>query len=347
MQSKDTMRVAMYYNNSDIRVEEMPVPQIGPGELLVKVLASGICGSDVMEWYRIKKAPLVLGHEIAGEIVDIGEGVSHFKVGDRVTVAHHVPCNTCHYCLNSRYSVCETLRTTNFYPGGLSEYIRVPQINVDRGTFLLPEEVSFEEGTFVEPLACTLRGQRAANLQPGQSVLVIGSGISGLLHIQLARALGAGRIMAVDITDYRLEAAKMAGADALFHASEDVPARIREFNNYRLADFVIVCTGAVSAIKQAFHSVERGGTILLFAPTEPDVSIPINVWNLWRNCNSIVMSYAGPPADTLISIELLRAGRVKVQDLITHRLPLAETPLGFKLVAEARESIKVIIEPHR
>lgn len=340
------MRVAMYYNNRDVRIEEMQSPHIGTGELLVKVRASGICGSDVMEWYRIKKAPLVLGHEIAGEIVAIGEGVICFKVGDRVTIAHHVPCNTCYYCLNGHYSVCDTLRTTNFFPGGFSEYLRIPQINVDRGTFILPDEVSFEEGTFAEPLACTLLGQKRANFRPGQSLLVIGSGISGLLHIQLARALGAGRIYAVDINDYRLKMAKQCGADIAMNAKEDVPASIRKSNNGRLADLVIVCTGATPAIQQAFNSVDRGGTILFFAPTEPNAITPMNLWDLWRNGNSIVTSYAGPPNDTAISIELIRAGRVRVRDLITHRLPLAETALGFKLVAEAKESVKVIIEPH-
>ncbi|MBW7897933.1 Sorbitol dehydrogenase [Candidatus Brocadiaceae bacterium B188] len=340
------MRVAMYYNNRDVRIEEMQSPHIGTGELLVKVRASGICGSDVMEWYRIKKAPLVLGHEIAGEIVAIGEGVKCFKVGDRVTVAHHVPCNTCHYCLNGHYSVCDTLRTTNFFPGGFSEYLRIPQINVDRGTFILPDEVSFEEGTFAEPLACTLLGQKRANFRPGQSLLVIGSGISGLLHIQLARALGAGRIYAVDINDYRLKIAKQCGADIAMYAKEDVPASIRKFNNGRLADLVIVCTGAAPAIQQAFNSVDRGGTILFFAPTEPNAITPMNLWDLWRNGNSVVTSYAGPPNDTATSIELIRSGRVRVRDLITHRLPLAETALGFKLVAEAKESVKVIIEPH-
>lgn len=341
------MRVAKYYNNRDVRVEEMQTPPIGSGELLVKVIASGICGSDVMEWYRIKKAPLVLGHEIAGEVVAVGEGVKRYKMGDRVTVAHHVPCNTCYYCLNGNYSVCETLRTTNFYPGGFSEYTRVPQINVDRGTFILPNEVSFEEGTFVEPLACTLLGQRKANLRPGQSVLVIGSGISGLLHIKLARALGAGRVFATDITGYRLKMAKQCGADDAINAGEDVPARLQKVNDGRLADLVIVCTGAAPAIAQAFNSVDRSGTILFFAPTEPQATTPMNLWDLWRNCNSIVTSYAGPPDDMAASIELIRAGRVNVRDLITHRLGLSDTALGFKLVTEAKESVKVIIEPHK
>ena len=173
------MRVAMYYNNKDIRIEERPKPKIGPGEILVKILASGICGSDVMEWYRIKKAPIVLGHEIAGEIVETGQGVEKYKVGDRVFVSHHIPCNTCRYCLNGFHTVCETLHTTNFDPGGFAEYVRAPQLNVDRGTFVLPDEVSLEEGTFVEPLGCIIRGQRVAGLRPGMTVLILGSGISG------------------------------------------------------------------------------------------------------------------------------------------------------------------------
>ena len=137
------MQVAMYYSNKDIRIEEMPRPKIGPEEILVKVMACGICGSDVMEWYRIRKAPRVLGHEMTGEIVEVGKNVKNFKVGDRVFVSHHVPCNTCRYCLSGNHTACETLHTTSFDPGGFSEYVRVPPINVDRGTFLLPEEISF------------------------------------------------------------------------------------------------------------------------------------------------------------------------------------------------------------
>jgi L-iditol 2-dehydrogenase len=261
------MRVAMYYDNRDVRLEEMPTPQIGPGELLVKVMASGICGSDVMEWYRIKKAPLVLGHEIAGEIVKVGEGVERYQVGDRVFVSHHIPCNTCRYCLNGQHTVCETLHTTNYDPGGFAEYLRVPRLNVDRGVFLLPDEVSYEEGAFIEPLACVVRGQRVARLQPGQTVLVLGSGISGLLHLALACALGAGRIVATDINEYRLKAAQRLGAEVVIHAEEDVPARLRQANEGRLADLVIVCTGAFPAFLQALQSVDRGGTVLFFAPT--------------------------------------------------------------------------------
>jgi L-iditol 2-dehydrogenase len=340
------MRVAVYYNNRDVRLEELPRPQIGPGEILVKVISSGICGSDVLEWYRIRKAPLVLGHEIAGEIVEVGEGVDRYGIGDRVFVSHHVPCNTCHYCLSGNHTACETLHTTNYDPGGFSEYIRIPGINVDRGVFILPDEMSFEDGVFIEPLACVIRGQREAHLRPGQSVLILGSGISGLLHLMLARAMGAGRIITTDISDYRLEAAQRFGADATIHAGDDVPARVSEING-RPADLVIVCTGALSAFNQALQSVDRGGTVLCFATTLPGVELSVPINDFWRNGIKLLPSYANSPYDAAVAIELIRSGRVKVRDMITHRLGLEETGLGFQLVAEAKESIKVVIEPYR
>jgi L-iditol 2-dehydrogenase len=337
----------MYYNNQDVRLEEMPAPRIGPGELLVKVLASGICGSDVMEWYRIKKAPLVLGHEITGEIADVGEGVDCYHVGDRVFVSHHVPCNTCRYCLHGLHTVCETLHTTNYDPGGFAEYLRVPPLNVDRGVFLLPDEISFDDGTFIEPLACVVRGQRLARLLPGQTVLVLGSGISGLLHVAMARASGAGRIVATDVSDYRLHAAQRLGADCVIHAEADVPARLRQDNDNRLADLVIVCTGAFPAFSQALQSVERGGTVLFFAPTGPGMELPVPVNEFWRKGITLMPSYGGGPLDICVAIDLIRARRVPVHEMITHRLGLAETGLGFRLVAEGGESIKVIVEPQR
>ncbi len=342
------MRVAMYYNNSDVRLEEMPVPEIGPGELLLKVEASGLCGSDVMEWYRIQRAPMVLGHEVSGEVVQVGAGVEQYKEGDRLVVTHHVPCNACHWCLSGRHTDCDTLHTTSFDPGGFAEYLRIPQINVNRGVFPIPDHVGYDEASITEPLACVYRGQRRANLQPGQNVLVLGSGLAGLIHINLARALGAGRIIATDMVDYRLDAARKLGADVTFSAMEDVPARLREANNGRLADLVIVCTGALPALQQALASVERGGTVLFFAPTAPGVSLPVPINDVFfRNDVTLTTTYAGAPADLATAMDMIASGRVQVGEMISHRLGLAEAGLGFKLTADAGDSLKVIIQPQK
>jgi L-iditol 2-dehydrogenase len=339
------MHVGVYYNNRDVRFEEVPKPKIGPGEILIKVKASGICGSDVMEWYRIKRAPLVLGHEATGEVVEVAEGVESFNKGDRVFASHHVPCNTCHYCLNGNYTSCETLHTTNYYPGGFSEYIRVPAINVERGVFILPKEVSYEEGTFIEPLACVLRAQRAANLKPGQSALILGSGISGLLHLLLAKFAGVEQVIMTDIDEYRLKMAQELGASAVINAREDVAAQLRKVNLNRLADLVIVCTSAISAFEQALQSVDRGGTILCFAPTEPGVNLSVPVNDFWRKNIKIIHSYGSSPADAREAIEILRTKRIPVQKLITHRLGLSRIQEGFRLATEGKNCIKVIIEP--
>jgi L-iditol 2-dehydrogenase len=340
------MRVAVYYRNDDIRLEEVPIPKIGPRELLLKVLACGICGSDVMEWYRIKKAPRVLGHEAVGIIDDVGETVENYGPGDKVFVSHHVPCNTCRYCLRGEYTACETLHSTNIDPGGFAEYARVPSINVDRGVFPLPDGMSDEEGVFIEPLACALRAQLKLGIRHGDTVLVLGSGVSGLLHAQLARSLGATRVIATDINEYRLRFAERF-VDATIDAKDDVPQIVREVNDGRAPDHVIVSTSAIPAIKQALSSVDDGGYVLLFAPTEPGVAVPLDMNNLWGRQMTITTSYAAAPTDLAAALELIRAEQIRVHEIVTHRLGLAEAGKGFNLVAEAGESLKVIIEPQR
>jgi len=342
---QETMRAAVYYSNQDIRIEERPVPKIGDEEILVRIESSGICGSDVMEWYRLTKAPLVLGHEIAGTVAKAGKRVKRFRDGDRVTVAHHVPCNACRYCLAGQYSLCDTLRATNFDPGGFCEYVRVPALNVDRGTFMIPEEMSFDEGTFIEPLACVLRGLRVARFRPGSSVLVLGSGISGLLFVKALGALGASTIVSTDIDNSRLAAAKRFGADATLPAKDATPQRLALLNDGRLFDLVVTSAGVASVVEQAFRSVDRGGTVLLFAPHEPGTTVPLPLSEIWRDQIAIVATYAAPPVDTAQAIEILRAHRIEVNDMITHRLPLEETQHGFHLVGDGKKSIKVIIRP--
>ncbi len=342
------MRVAMYYNNRDIRIEEMSRPDCRPGELIMRVEASGICGSDVMEWYRKKNAPLVLGHEVAGEVVERGDGVKNFEIGDRIVAAHHVPCNTCRYCLAGHHTACDTLRSTNFDPGGFAEYVRLPTINVDRGVFLIPDDLSYEQATFHEPLGCVLRALRAARLQPGQNVLVIGSGIAGLLMIHAARELGAGKILAIDPVLFRLDMAKRFGADEAIPPEEDSKAILRKLTGGHLADHVIVCTGAEKAQNQALDLAERGGVILFFALPDPGVKLSFSVTEVFgRNDRTLITSYGASPYDSWSALELMRSPSLRVRDMITHRLPLSETAMGFSLVEQAQDSMKVIIEPQK
>lgn len=341
------MRVAMYHNNRDVRLEEVEVPAIGPGELLLQIFASSICGSDTMEWYRIKRAPLVLGHEIAGRVAGVGQGVTGFSKGDRVAATHHVPCFECRYCKSGHETVCDTLLSgTHFDPGGFCEYVRLPAINVERGTWTLPDEVSYEAATFVEPLACVIRGQRFAGIRSGAGVLILGSGIAGLLHVKLALANKAGLVVATDLSHERLALAKKFGAHHTLAADSDVAQEFRKLHNGHGADVVIVCAAAEAVLQQSFRAVGRGGVILLFAPAPAGTVVPLNINDVfWRRDVTVTTSYAASPSDCAEALELIRSKQVLVEDMITHRFGLAETGKGFQLVAEGGASLKVIIKP--
>jgi L-iditol 2-dehydrogenase len=265
-----------------------------------------------------------------------------------VVVAHHVPCGECRYCRSGHETVCDTLRKTNFDPGGFSEFVRVPRINVEKGVFLIPRSVSFEEATFVEPLACVVRGQRLSRLKRGDSVLVVGSGIAGMLHIKCAKAAGVKRVIATDICDFRLEAARKAGAEHAIHAGAFTPEKFRELNDGCLADLVIICAGSQAAFEQGLRSVERGGTVLIFTAAGKDATMPVPTNEIfWRSEVTLMSSYAGSPQDHIEALEKIRSRKINVYDMITHRFPLAETLSGFKVVAEAKDSMKVIIEPQK
>ena len=325
------MRVATYYNNRDVRLGELPRPQIGSGELLIEVLASGICGTDVMEWYRIRKAPRVLGHEIVGKIVESKS--EKYKVGQRVFISHHVPCNKCKYCLAGNHTACDTLHKGNYDPGGFSEFVRVPKINVDTGVYVLPEALSYEEGTMIEPLGCAIRGQRVIDIRGNQTVLILGSGVSGLLNIQLAKLKGA-KVIATDINGYRLNKAKEFGADEVINARQDFNIK---------ADRIIVCTGALQAAEQAFKCIDKSGVILFFAISEKDIKIPTAFF--WRNELTVTSSYGAAPIDLEKSLDLIKSKKINVKDMITHKLPLEDIQEGFKITSDAKESLKVVLEP--
>jgi L-iditol 2-dehydrogenase len=348
------MKAAVYYSNSDIRTEDVEDLSVGPGEIKVKIMACGVCGSDVMEWYRITRAGRpggigAFGHECTGIIAEVGSNVdSKWKVGDRVVVTHHVACNTCNACLRGHTTACDTLQTTKFKNafGAFAEYVVLPEINVDRGILRLPESVSFDAGTFVEPLGCVVRGQQWAPTSDGRSVLIIGAGITGLLHVQAARLNGAGFIAVSNPSPERLEVARKFGADATISATEDVPERFKELNGGLGADTVIMTAPVPICVKQSLDAVGAGGTILFFAPTNPEIQSEINLWNLWKKEVTITHSYGADFHNLSTALKWIQYKRVNVADMITHVFPLRETVEGFRLTARHRDgSLKVIIHP--
>jgi L-iditol 2-dehydrogenase len=273
--------------------------------------------------------------------------VTKYRVRDRVFVSHHVPCNQCSYCMKDSHTACETLHTTNYFPGGFSQYIRVPKINVETGVYSLPASMSYEEGTFIEPLACAVRGQRLADINECDSVLVIGSGMAGILHIQLSKMKGVKKVFAADINSNRLELADKFGADHVIDVKDDLLQQLKELTDGNGVDKVIMCTGAEKAALTALDCVDRGGTILFFAVPDPTIKIPIPITQFWRNETTIRTSYGAAPRDLDEALHVLAQKRVNVSDMITHRLDIREAAEGFRLVADAGKSLKVILEPNR
>ena len=338
------MKVAEYYSNSDIRIKKINKPKISDKEILVEMKACGVCGTDVMEWYRQKSSPKVLGHEMSGRVVEVGKKVTKFKRDDRVFVSHHVPCFNCHYCNNQNHSACDLLHTGNFYPGGFSEFIRIPEKNVTFGTFVLPEKMSFDEASMIEPMACAVAGQKCIQIEKRNTVLVLGSGISGLTHIQLAKNIGA-KVIATDISQYRLKQAKYFGAEYTFNANELTIDKIKEINDGCLVDQIIICTGSELAVKNSFSYIDKKGKILFFAVSSQEISLPSV--ELWRNEISLFFSYGATTYDIEETMNLYKKERINFKDMITHRFPLSKIIEGFQMVEEANKSIKVVVNPDK
>lgn len=336
------MKAILWYNNKDIRLIDLPLRHPGPKEILVKVISCGICGSDVVEWYRLPRAPLVPGHEIGAEVVEVGKDITRFKPGDRVFIAPKVPCGHCYYCRQGHFPQCSEVKER--LPGGLAEYILVPEIIVNRGTYLLPDNITFDESTFIEPLACVIRSQHLAEIKRKQIVLILGSGVSGLLQLQLAKRKRC-QVAVTDVVEKKLSLAQEMGADLVLRASENVSEKIQQFFG-RKADVVILCTSSLEAIDQAWNCIDKGGTVVFFAVPGPEkkVTIPINAF--WTQEIKIITSYYCGPSDIKEAIKLLSERKIEVNQLITHRLPLEETAKGYHLVLAAQEALKVIIRPH-
>jgi len=338
------MKVAKLYSFNDIRIEDIPIPEIGPREALLKTKTSGICSGDVMPWYIEKKAPLVLGHEPSGEIVKVGKEVTSFKPGDRVFTHHHAPCFTCKYCKRGDYVQCDMWGKTKIIPGGISEYILIPEINLENDTLNLTDGLSYEDGTFIEPLACVIKGLKRAKVMNGDIVLVIGLGFMGILNGIVAKRYGAGRLIGADKVPYRLNRAMERGFDDVIDVSKiTVNEALKEITGGKLSEIVIVGPNSADAIRDGLFSVGRGGTLIMFTPVKPDERLTINLNELYFKDISIVTSYSCGPTDTADALDLLKEGTVKAENLITHRFPIEKTAEAFRLTAEARDSLKSVI----
>ena len=338
------MKVAMYYGPKDIRIEEMSTPKIGEDEALVEMKACGICGSDLMEWYLKNRAPLVLGHEPAGILIKKGEKVKEFEIGDKVFVHHHVACLTCHYCLHGDYTLCEQFHTTRIIPGGFAEYFKVPAPNLQIDTLKIPNEISFEEATFIEPIGCCLRALEKCHIKAGDSVAIIGAGVTGILHAALSKILGASKVFVSDLVDYRLRIAKKFGADFIVNPEkENFLSVVKAETEDRGADLTMVTAPSLEAYKAGLNVCRKGGKLCIFAPTDPGKYLQISPKELFFSEIKIIPSYSTSHIETRKALQLIKAGKIKVKELITHRFKLEEAAKAFKTALESKESLKVMI----
>jgi len=338
------VKVARLYSFNDIQIEEGPVPAPGPGEALIKTRACGICSGDVMPWYIEKKAPLVLGHEPSGEIFAVGSEVKSFKKGDRVFIHHHAPCLNCRYCRRGAYVQCAAWRNSRIIPGGVSEYILVPAANLNNDTFILPEALSFEDGTLIEPTACAVKGLRRAKIIHGDTVLVIGLGVMGMINVLLAKEKGAGRVIGADKVEYRLAKALELGADDVIDvAAHDLRGEVLRIAAGDMADLVIVGPNNAEAMRQGLSCVGPGGQALFFTPAKPGEKLTVDPNYLYFNDINIITSYSCGPDDTREACALIEKKVVSAEKLVTHRFPVEKTDEAFRLTAQAGNSLKSLI----
>lgn len=344
------MKAAKLYSFNDIRIENIPVPEVGPNDVLIKTRACGICSGDVMPWYIEKKAPLVLGHEPAGEIVELGKELSvlnppsAFKIGDRVFVHHHAPCMNCRYCLRGDYVQCETWRNSRIIPGGISEFIVIPEINLRNDTLLLPDTISFEDAILIEPTACVVKSLKRAGIRKGDTALIIGLGVMGQIHILLAREFGIDRIIGADMVEFRLKKAIELGADHVIDIrKEDLFERIKDLTEGKGVEIVIVGPNSVEAMMTGLRAVSRGGCVVLFTPARPGEILKIDPNEIYFKDINIVTSYSCGPDDTIMAIRFIEKGIVSANKLVTHRFRIDETEKAFRITAEAKDSLKCII----
>jgi L-iditol 2-dehydrogenase len=347
-----TMQAAVYRGVNDVRFETVPVPKIGPGEMLVRVHSCGVCGTDLKKISTgSHSAPRIFGHETSGVVAAVGKDVTEYQPGDRVMVFHHIPCRECFYCQNKTFAQCATYKkvgcTAGFEPsgGGFAEYVRVMDWIVRYGTVRIPENVSFEQACFVEPVNTCLKGVYALNLRPGESVLTIGQGPIGIILSVLAKRAGATLITS-DLYPERLKIGSRFGLDLTIEASRTkVVERVRELTQGRGADAVILAVGGNSLIRTALDAARPGGRILLFAQTQHGEAV-IDPAAICVDEKTLVGSYSASIDLQEESVRFVMNREMDLERLISHRFPLSESTEALDLAAHPQpSSMKVVIQP--
>jgi len=338
------MKAAVYYSLDNIIIENMPTPKIETQEILVKMKACGVCGSDLMEWYLKTRVPLVLGHEPSGVVAKVGNQVEEFEVGDRVFAHHHVGCLTCYYCRHGAYTLCEQFAKTHLEPGGFAEYFKVPAPNLQKDTFKIPHELSFEEATLIEPIGCCIRALKKSNVQASDSAVVLGAGPSGIIFSMLLRIFGAGQVIVTDFIDYRLKAAKRLGADLTVNPeSESLIDVVKKATDGRGADLVVVTAPNVNAYLAGIELCRKGGSLCIFAPTQPEEFMRLSLNKLFFSEIRLVPSYSTSHVETRIALKLIQTKKINAEKLITHRFLLSNTAKAFQTAARSKECLKVVV----
>lgn len=345
------MKAAVYRGPGELRVEDVPVPEIGRGEMLVRVEASGVCLTDVKKILNgLVPGPRVFGHEIAGRVARVGAEVSRFREGDRVVLHHHIPCGACFYCEHGAYAQCATYKrngtSAGFEPagGGFAEYVKAFDWIVQRGAIAVPDGVSAEEAAFVEPVNTCLKAVRKADVGAGQTVLVVGQGPIGLLLTQLCRWAGA-EVVASDIMPDRLEASRRLGAAVALDAGGDVPGEVRARTGGRGADRALLAALGRPAFQQALDATRPGGSVMVFAATSAGETAEIDLGSLCTAEKQILTSYSASIEVQELAARLVFERQVRVRELITHRLPLAEAPRAVELASRPAPGVlKVMLE---
>jgi L-iditol 2-dehydrogenase len=336
------MRAAVFHGAGRVSAEEWPRPSIAAGELLLRVRGCGLCGSDIAKIAATDtRAPAVFGHEVVGDVVEVGPHTAGFRVGDRVVAAHHVPCGDCHYCARGSESMCRAFKESHLDPGGFAEFVRVPAPNVCHATFRVPEHLTDEEASFVEPLACCLRAVERARVQSGDTAVVIGLGSIGCLFVQLLRRAGA-QVIGSDPLPTRAALARRLGAHGA-GAPEMAADTARTLSDGRGVDHVVITGGGAEALPSAAALVRDGGAIHYFAGGG-GATLPLPLTTLYHRELTVTATYSSSPATLARAFWLLASGKVDVEPLITHRVPLERLADGVAMM-QRREALKVYVTP--